>query len=68
MNAEQPLRIAMRQMVGQSPGPHLLIAGGVHGDEFEPMAAIRRLMKEIVLKTFPRVEQGKSVAVILETR
>lgn len=25
-------------------GPHLLITGGVHGDEFEPMAAIRRLM------------------------
>ncbi len=24
-------------------GPHLLITGGVHGDEFEPMAAIRRL-------------------------
>lgn len=23
--------------------PHLLITGGVHGDEFEPMAAIRRL-------------------------
>lgn len=25
------------------PGPHLLITGGVHGDEYEPMAAIRRL-------------------------
>ena len=25
-----------------SAGPHLLITGGVHGDEFEPMAAIRR--------------------------
>jgi len=24
-------------------GPHLLITGGVHGDEFEPMAAVRRL-------------------------
>jgi predicted deacylase len=24
-------------------GPHLLITGGVHGDEFEPMVAIRRL-------------------------
>ena len=24
-------------------GPHLLITGGVHGDEFEPMAALRRL-------------------------
>jgi predicted deacylase len=25
-------------------GPHLLITGGVHGDEFEPMAAIRQLI------------------------
>ncbi|MEK6259776.1 MAG: succinylglutamate desuccinylase/aspartoacylase family protein [Planctomycetota bacterium] len=29
---------------GTSDGPHLLITGGVHGDEFEPMAAIRRLI------------------------
>lgn len=29
---------------GDSSGPHLLITGGVHGDEFEPMAAIRRLI------------------------
>jgi predicted deacylase len=26
-------------------GPHLLITGGVHGDEFEPVAAIRRLVE-----------------------
>ena len=26
---------------------HLLITGGVHGDEFEPMAAVRRLIAEI---------------------
>lgn len=32
---------------GRRSGPHLLISGGVHGDEWEPMAAIRRL-KEIV--------------------
>ena len=29
---------------GSSSGPRLLITGGVHGDEFEPIAAIRRLM------------------------
>ncbi len=29
---------------GVKPGPRLLITGGVHGDEFEPMAAIRRLI------------------------
>jgi len=27
----------------QTDGPHLLITGGVHGDEFEPIAAIRQL-------------------------
>ena len=32
---------------GGRSGPHLLITGGVHGDEFEPMAAIRRLMTAI---------------------
>lgn len=30
---------------GQHDGPHLLITGGVHGDEFEPIAAIRRLIE-----------------------
>lgn len=32
-----------REFSGQ-PGETLLITGGVHGDEFEPMAAIRRLI------------------------
>jgi predicted deacylase len=26
------------------PGPHLLVIGGVHGDEFEPIASLRRLV------------------------
>lgn len=30
---------------GSSSGPHLLITGGVHGDEFEPIAAIRKLIE-----------------------
>jgi predicted deacylase len=29
---------------GTSNGPHLLITGAVHGDEFEPILAIRRLI------------------------
>ena len=29
---------------GSGPGPHLLITGGVHGDEFESMVAVRRLI------------------------
>jgi predicted deacylase len=28
-------------------GPHLLITAGVHGDEFEPMAAVRRLAQTL---------------------
>ncbi|MDC0935294.1 M14 family metallopeptidase [Pirellulales bacterium] len=32
---------------GFQPGPNLLITGGVHGDEFEPMAAVRRLICEV---------------------
>src|ERR1043166_8081406 len=32
-------------IAGQGSGPHLLITGGVHGDEFEPPLAIRRLMQ-----------------------
>lgn len=28
---------------GRSSGPHLLITGGVHGDEYEPIEAVRRL-------------------------
>lgn len=30
---------------GSDPGPHLLITGGVHGDEFEPIVAIRKLIE-----------------------
>lgn len=32
---------------GARPGQHLLILGGVHGDEYEPMAAIRLLKSQI---------------------
>lgn len=28
------------------PGPHLLIIGGVHGDEYEPMRAVERIIGE----------------------
>jgi len=40
----EPVRLNTETIVGQQPGPHLLVTGGVHGDEFEPMIAIRRLM------------------------
>lgn len=32
---------------GAVSGPHLLILAGVHGDEYEPIAAVRRLAAEI---------------------
>ena len=38
------VQLKSQVIAGRSPGPHLLITGGVHGDEFEPMVAIRRLM------------------------
>ncbi len=38
------MAVALRQFGFGSDGPHLLITGGVHGDEFEPIQAIRRLM------------------------
>ena len=37
--------LAKHVVKGTTPGPHLLVTGGVHGDEFEPMAAIRQLIK-----------------------
>lgn len=38
--------VSLRQFVftGDDSGPRLLITGGVHGDEFESIAAIRRLI------------------------
>jgi len=41
------MQIPILTITGDRPGPHLLISGGVHGDEFEPMAAIRRLAREV---------------------
>ncbi len=35
------------QITGTRLGPKLLIIGGVHGDEYEPIAAIRRLIEEV---------------------
>ena len=36
--------LGLERFVGREPGPHVLVTGGVHGDEFEPMAAVRRLI------------------------
>jgi predicted deacylase len=42
-----PVVLTTRTICGDRPGPHLLITGGVHGDEFTPMAAVRRLIREL---------------------
>lgn len=42
-----PVTLKTRTLVGPQPGPHLLVIGGVHGDEFEPMLTCRRLLAEI---------------------
>ena len=41
------VELQKRVLQGTADGPHLLITGGVHGDEFEPMPAIRRLFREV---------------------
>lgn len=50
MSETQPVALKTRTITGERPGPHLLITGGVHGDEFTPMAAIRRLMTDITAR------------------
>lgn len=35
------------EIVGDRPGPRLLVVGGVHGDEYEPLVACRWLLAEI---------------------
>lgn len=43
--------LTLHEIAGHQPGPHLLITGGVHGDEFEPMAAARQLMGRVSPQT-----------------
>lgn len=42
-----PMELRQQTILGSRDGPHLVVTGGVHGDEYEPMAAIRRLMAKI---------------------
>ena len=39
------MQLQQHQIDAPEAGPRLLITGGVHGDEFEPMAASRRLIQ-----------------------
>lgn len=45
--ARAPLELESRTFSTDEVGPHLLVTAGVHGDEYEPMAAVRRLMREL---------------------
>lgn len=39
------ITLTSRQFNGDKTGPRLLVTGGVHGDEFEPILAVRRLIR-----------------------
>jgi len=41
------MQLQSKVITGSHDGPHLLVTGGVHGDEFEPMSAIRRLIRDV---------------------
>lgn len=41
------ISLSQRTIEGTARGPHLVITAGVHGDEFEGMAACRRLIAEL---------------------
>lgn len=41
------IQLKSKTITGSQPGPKLLIVGGVHGDEWEPMATGRRLLAEL---------------------
>ncbi len=43
----EAIQLQRIEINGPRSGPHLLITGGVHGDEFESMAAIRRLQDAV---------------------
>src|SRR5688572_6828926 len=47
MVKEPTVELAALEFVGKQPGLHLLVTGGVHGDEFEPMEAARQLAASI---------------------
>ena len=47
-NGNNPdLSMKHKTIRGEAPGPHLLITAGVHGDEYEPMLAVRHLLARV---------------------
>ena len=41
------MQLKHKVIQGAQPGPHLLVLAGIHGDEYEPMACVRRLITAI---------------------
>ena len=56
--------IVSSMLRGKASGPRVLITGGIHGDEFEPMAAVRHLARALEGK-LPR---GRVTILSLDTR
>jgi len=44
----EPIQLQSTTIKGRESGPNLLILGGIHGDEFESMWAIRRLKSAVI--------------------
>ena len=43
----KPALVKSRTIAGRQDGPQLLITAGVHGDEYEPMGAVRQLLTTV---------------------
>jgi predicted deacylase len=53
------VQIVAREFAGPAAGSHLLVTAGVHGDEFEGVAAVRRLIRHFDGGDLaPRLEKG----------
>ena len=52
------MKLQQHQISASQAGPDLLITGGVHGDEFEPMAAARGLIKLLNEDGDPQLLRG----------
>lgn len=53
------VELKIRIITSARDGPDLLILGGIHGDEFESMAAIRRLIAAI----YPLPLRGRLICI-----
>ena len=61
--------INYKQVRGLHPGPHLLITAGVHGDEYEPVFMVLRLIEimknQVFAGTLTLVPVSQSICLVL---